>query len=158
MAGELILSRSLEPMRGGRKPWVVELTSRAAVAAGAGVPTPTELPRATAPVPRGIRVTLWSPAPAERVRLPLPVTLPVRAPLKLPLKVLAPAMVWSLERSTKVWVLEPVPPRLIGTVPRVRTGVVVLLATLMGPPDATLTLVTLPLPLAAKAAKSVAAR
>ena len=79
MAVRLVVDR-----RGGRKPLVVELISRAAAALGAAVPMPTELPSATAPVPEGVRVTLLfpvSPVPAAKVSAPVPVMEPVLVPV-----------------------------------------------------------------------------
>ena len=68
------------------------------------------------------------------------------------LKVLVPAMVWLVLRSTKFWVVEPVPPLAMARVPpRVRVPLVVMVPPVtvrpVVPPERA-TLVTVPLLLA----------
>ena len=74
--------------RGGRKPWVVEITSRAAEAAGllVPVPMPTAPPSRVLPPVLGAMLTFWAVPPAATVRAPVPVrdaavTAPVKAPV-----------------------------------------------------------------------------
>ena len=82
-----MLVRSVVLMRGGRKPLVVEVMSRAAEARGASplVLMPTEPPSRVLPPALGARVTFWLLPPAATVSAPVPVTEPaVTAPVKVP--------------------------------------------------------------------------
>ena len=64
--------------------------------------------------------------------------------VKLVMSLLAPEPAARRLLRAAVAVVAPVPPRVKGTVPRVMTGVVVPVATVMGPPLVAVTLVTVP--------------